>query len=411
MSLISFIRLYTVGVDMFFVTRTTFKNYLLKGLALGAWAICSTALSKPITVDISYVQLLQKRSPALSNIFPIPEDTGYSGAKLAINDSNTTGKFLQQHFEITHFVTKKSTELLTHIEGEYNVGRRIFILDVPLTHLIPINQWAKDKSVLLFNVGEPADEIRSTQCLAAVFHTIPSDAMKSDALAQWLLYRRMSNVLLVRGSHVEDIQLAKSFKRSAKRFGIKIVDEKEWDFNTDMRRTAQQEIPLFTQTVKDYDAVYVADRSKDFSEFIPFNTYLPRPVIGSAGLEALAWHAVIEQWGAAQLQGRFMVLADRKMNETDFAGYLAVRSVAQSVHELNTNASAQLIDYIKSDAFELAAYKGRKLSFRSWNKQLRMPLALVHPHALVSQSPQPGMLHPTTELDTLGFDIQESQCK
>jgi len=411
MSLISFIRLNTVGVDMFFVTRTTFRKYLLKAIAISVWGICATVLSKPITVDISYVQLLQKRSPALSNIFPIPDDTGYSGAKLAINDSNTTGKFLQQHFEITHFVTKKSPELLTYIEGEYALGRRIFILDVPLPQLIPINQWAKDKSVLLFNVGEPADEIRSTQCLSAVFHTIPSNAMKSDALAQWLLYRRMTNVLVVRGSQVEDIQLAKSFKRSVKRFGIKVVDEKVWDFNTDMRRTAQQEIPLFTQTVKDYDVVYVADKAKDFSEFIPFNTYLPRPVIGSAGLEALAWHAVIEQWGAAQLQGRFMALADRKMNETDFAGYLAVRSIAQSVHELNSNASDQLLDYIKSDAFELAAYKGRKLSFRTWNKQLRMPLALVHPHALVSQSPQPGMLHPTTELDTLGFDIQESQCK
>ncbi|MBU2924533.1 ABC transporter substrate-binding protein [Colwellia sp. C2M11] len=396
---------------MFFATRTKLKKFLLKGIAISTWAICFTALSKPITVDISYVQLLQKHSPTLSNIFPIPENTGYSGAKLAINDSNTTGKFLQQHFEITHFVTKKSTELLAYIEGEYDLGRRIFILDVPLIHLIPIDQWAKDKPVLLFNVGEPADEIRSTQCLASVFHTIPSDAMKSDALAQWLLYRRMSNVLLVRGSQVEDIQLAKSFKRSAKRFGIKVVDEKVWDFNTDMRRTAQQEIPLFTQTIKDYDAVYVADKEKDFSEFIPFNTYLPRPVIGSAGLEALAWHAVIEQWGAAQLQGRFMTLANRKMNETDFAGYLAVRSVAQSVHELNTNVSAHILDYITSDAFELAAYKGRKLSFRAWNKQLRMPLALVHPHALVSQSPQPGMLHPITELDTLGFDIQESQCK
>jgi len=410
-SLISFVRLYTAEVNMFFATRTKLKKFLLKGIAISTWAICFTALSKPITVDISYVQLLQKHSPTLSNIFPIPENTGYSGAKLAINDSNTTGKFLQQHFEITHFVTKKSTELLAYIEGEYDLGRRIFILDVPLIHLIPIDQWAKDKPVLLFNVGEPADEIRSTQCLASVFHTIPSDAMKSDALAQWLLYRRMSNVLLVRGSQVEDIQLAKSFKRSAKRFGIKVVDEKVWDFNTDMRRTAQQEIPLFTQTIKDYDAVYVADKEKDFSEFIPFNTYLPRPVIGSAGLEALAWHAVIEQWGAAQLQGRFMTLANRKMNETDFAGYLAVRSVAQSVHELNTNVSAHIIDYITSDAFELAAYKGRKLSFRAWNKQLRMPLALVHPHALVSQSPQPGMLHPITELDTLGFDIQESQCK
>lgn len=396
---------------MFLMTSIKFKKYLLKGLATCLWVVSATTLAETITVDISYVKLTQQSAPALSNLFEVPENTGYAGAELAINDSNTTGRFLQQHFELKNFTTEKPTELLPHLKEEYKQGRRIFVLDVPLTHLIPINAWAKNKAVLLFNVSESADSLRNKQCLASVFHTLPSDAMKSDSLAQWLLYRRLNNVLVIRGGKNEDRQLATSFKRSAKRFGIKIIDEKEWDFNTDMRRSAQQEIPLFTQTVKNYDVVYVADQSKDFAEFIPFNTYLPRPVIGSAGLEALAWHAVIEQWGAAQLQGRFVELASRKMNEMDFAGYLAVRSVAQSVHELNTKDSTQIINYIKSDAFELAAYKGRKLSFRSWNQQLRMPLALVHPHALVSQSPQPGMLHPVTELDTLGFDAQESQCK
>jgi ABC transporter substrate binding protein (PQQ-dependent alcohol dehydrogenase system) len=375
------------------------------------FAVSSIAFSEPIKVDISYIKLTQESSPSLSNIFKTPEDTGYSGARLAINDSNTTGKFLKQHFDITNFSTKKKEKLLTYINDEYNKGRSIFILDVPSTQLEKINVWAKNKNILLFNVSEHADDLRHTQCLASVFHTTPSNAMKSDALAQWLLYRRMNNVLLVRGSKLEDIALASSFKRSAKRYGLKLIDEKIWDFNTDMRRSAQQEIPLFTQTLKDYDAVYVSDVSKDFSEFLPFNTYLPRPVIGSAGLEALAWHAVIEQWGAAQLQSRFVELTKRKMNEMDFAAYLAVRSVAQTVHELNSNDTIKITNYLKSEAFELAAYKGRKLSFRTWNQQLRMPLALVHPHALVSQSPQAGMLHPKTELDTLGFDVQESQCK
>ena len=55
---------------------------------------------------------------------------------------------------------------------------------------------------------------------------------------------------------------------------LKIIDEKQFGYNTDLRRSAQQEIPLFTQTVKAYDVVYVADESKDFAEFIPFNTSL-----------------------------------------------------------------------------------------------------------------------------------------
>lgn len=390
------------------------KKYLVKSIVTALWLVffsSFSATSSQITVDISYVKLVQPEEPGVSNFFKKPEDSGYLGAKLAINDSNTTGKFLKQHFKINYFIATKASQFLDYLNGEYQQGRRIFILEAPLTQLVAVDRWAKNKSVLLFNVSESADELRNSQCLTSVFHTIPSNAMKSDALAQWLLYRRMNKVLLIKGNKVEDIQLAISFKRAAKRFGLKVIDEKQWDFNTDLRRSAQQEIPLFTQTLQDYDVVYVADKSKSFAEFLPFNTYLPRPVIGSAGLEALAWHSVIEQWGATQLQNRFTLMADRKMNEQDFAGYLAVRSVAQSVHKIHSNASNKLIEYINSEDFELAAYKGRKLSFRSWNLQLRMPLALVQPHALVSQSPQPGMLHPTTELDTLGYDIQESQCK
>lgn len=360
---------------------------------------------------MSYIKLIEQKPPTFSTLFIKPENSGYLGAKLAIIDSNTTGKFLQQHFNLNYVTATTTAQFINYLDSEYLQGQRIFILEAPLLLLIDVDRWAKNKPVLLFNVSETADELRNNQCLGSVFHTVPSNAMKSDALAQWLLYRRMNKVLLVRGSKKEDAQLVASFKRSSKRFGLKIIDEKQWDFNTDLRRSAQQEIPLFTQTAKDYDVVYVADKSKDFAEFIPFNTYLPRPVIGSAGLEALAWHSVIEQWGAAQLQSRFIAMANRGMNEQDFAGYLAVRSVAQSVHKLQSSESSKLISYIKSSNFNLAAYKGRKLSFRPWSKQLRMPIALVHPHALVSQSPQPGMLHPITDLDTLGFDAQESQCK
>jgi ABC transporter substrate binding protein (PQQ-dependent alcohol dehydrogenase system) len=396
---------------MFDVTRVMFKKYLVKSIVIFTWLCSLNAISSPITLDISYVKLAKQQVAGTSNYFKKPADSGFQGAKLAISDSNTTGKFLQQHFNLSYFLANKTPQLLEYLDGQYQQGQRIFMLDVPLAQLVQLERWAKNKSVLLFNVSETADELRNSQCLSSVLHTIPSDAMKSDALAQWLLYRRMNKVLLVQGSNPEDVLLAKSFKRAAKRFGLKIIDEKQWDFNTDLRRSAQQEIPLFTQTVKDYDVVYVANKSKSFAEFLPFNTYLPRPVIGSAGLEALAWHSVIEQWGATQLQNRFIEMADRKMNELDFSAYLAVRSVAESVHKLHTNASNELIEYINSVDFELAAYKGRKLSFRPWSRQLRMPLALVHPHALVSQSPQPGMLHPITELDTLGFDAQESQCE
>jgi len=370
-----------------------------------------SAFSTPLSINITYLKLHKQHPPALSNIIKMASDSGYQGARLAIDDSNTTGKFLQQHFTLTSFEFTEQQNLLSRLKEEFSRGKAIFVLDASLSVLKEINLWAQNKNILLFNIGEFSNSIRSNQCLNTILHTAPSNAMKTDALAQWLLYRRLTKVLLVRGEKPADIALATSFRRSAKRYGLKVISEKIWNFNTDLRRSAQQEIPLFTQTSKEYDVVYVADQTKSFAEYIPFNTYLPRPVVGSAGLEALAWHSVIEQWGAAQLQTRFTKLTTRHMNEIDFTGYLAVRTVAQAVHKTNSSAVRELTAYIKSADFKLAAYKGRKLSFRAWNGQLRMPIAIIQPHSLVSQSPQAGILHPITELDTLGFDQQESLCK
>ena len=59
----------------------------------------------------------------------------------------------------------------------------------------------------------------------------------------------------------------------------------------------------------------------------------------------------------------------------------------------------------------LDGFKGYKLGFRPWDGQLRQPIPLVQPRALVSTSPQEGFLHPASELDSLGLDAPESQCR
>ena len=47
---------------------------------------------------------------------------------------------------------------------------------------------------------------------------------------------------------------------------------------------------------------------------------------------------------------------------------------------------ATIHDYLRSDAFQIAAFKGEGLSFRQWNQQLRQPILLVNPRVLVSVS-------------------------
>lgn len=262
----------------------------------------------------------------------------------------------------------------------------------------------------MFNAGTQDDLLRQSFCSPNLLHTSASRAMLNDALAQLLKAKRLQKIFVITGEQPEDIAYSNAFKRSAKRFGLSIVKEKKWSFDTDLRRTAQREMPLFTQH-KGYDAVFVADERGDFGEYVLYNTWLPRPVIGTQGLSPVAWHRVVEQYGAAQLQSRFDKLSSRWMNDKDYAAWAAIRSVSEAVTRTNNNDAIKVMDYIRSEEFELAAFKGRKLNYREWNGQLRQPIPVIHPRSLVSQSPQEGFLHPKNELDTLGFDRAEVDCK
>ena len=380
--------------------------------------LLSQSAQAQLDIDIAYIKLQQEHRPVLSNILPEASDAGQRGADLALQDSNTTGRFLKQSFHLKTDISDTPEETLTQIQSRYAQGIRLFVFDLPADALKTASAWLNKASlnsvpaddVLIFNTRAKENALRVDQCISNVLHTIPSRAMLADALAQWLKEKRLNKWLLIKGSTEGDHAYAQSMQRAAKRFGHQIVAQKQWSFDTDLRRLAQKEVPLFTQT-KEYDVVVVADEQGDFGEYVLYNTWYPRPVVGTQGLTPVAWHRVVEQWGAAQLQSRFEKLTGRWMNSQDYASWLAVRSIAEAVTRTNTTNTTTLKQYIISDKFELAGFKGRKLNFRTWNGQLRQPIPLVHPRSLVSQSPQAGFLHPSSELDTLGFDAPESQCR
>jgi ABC transporter substrate binding protein (PQQ-dependent alcohol dehydrogenase system) len=241
--------------------------------------------------------------------------------------------------------------------------------------------------------------------------------MKADALAQYLAWKRWSRWFLIEGSHPEDQAMGAALRRAAKRFGAKIVAEKVYEDTGGARRTdtghvqIQAQMPVFTQDAPDHDIVIVADESEVFGEYLPYRTWQPRPVAGTAGLVPTAWSRVHEQWGGTQVQRRFTSFAGRPMGERDHTAWLAVRAIGEAVTRTGSVAPDQLRAYMRSDAFQLAAFKGQALTFRRWNQQLRQPILLVTPRMLVSVSPQDQFLHERTPLDTLGYDEPESRCR
>jgi len=381
--------------------------YLL-AIACAAGVATASQAAEPLQVQIGYLGYRPDPGPLLSNVIPEPADAGQRGAELAIIDSNSTGAFLNQRYSLTTATVDTPDALLAAAQAQHAQGLRLFVVNAPAASLRQLSAALPDS--LLFNAGSPDDSLRSTDCLGNVLHTLPSRAMLADALAQFLVVRKWQKALLIVGPTEDDQAYAAALRRAAKRFGVRLVAEKAWRFDNDQRRSAQADMPLFTQTAE-YDVVLVADERGDFGEYVPYQTWYPRPVAGTQGLTPTGWHKTVETYGAAQLQKRFEALAGRWMNDRDFAAWMAVRSVASAVSKLRQVEPMAIRDLEISEQLPLDGFKGRKLSYRAWNGQLRQPIPIVQPRTLVSTSPQEGFLHPTNEMDSLGYDKPEVTCR
>jgi ABC transporter substrate binding protein (PQQ-dependent alcohol dehydrogenase system) len=380
------------------------------------WAILLTAMiaasGARAQVDAPMVYLKRERAhaPVLSNLDAVPENLGLAGAQLALADNVTTGRFLGHGYslEVIRVGLEKD---VTAVAREALARSMFLILDAPADDLLRIADLPEAASAILFNVAAPDRRLRDADCRANLLQTLPSLAMRADALMQFILFKRWGEMALITGAHPEDAAFAEALKASAAKFGLEIEAEKTWAFDADMRRNAAQEAPLFTQDLGEHDILLIADELGDFGRYLSYNTWEPRPVAGSEGLVPVAWSRVVEQWGAAQLQSRFHESTGRDMRPEDYAAWAAVRTIGEAVTRTNSSDPATLRAFVLSDQFELAGLKGRALSYRDWNGQLRQPIPLVTERAMVAQAPLPGYLHQRSELDTLGLDAPESKCE
>ena len=362
-------------------------------------------------INIAYITQEQVIPPQLSSWDPFIKNKGIIGAELGIDDDNTTGEFTGQQFNLKTVIAPLNGAVTDTFNKEISNKFQYVVVNLPAASLNSIADLPSAKQLLLFDVATVDDALRNEQCRRNVLHLLPSRAMRTDALAQYMMKKRWTKWFLVIGPAHEDRLFADAIKRSAKRFGMNVVTEKTWEHTFDARRTTQSDVAVFTQTDDDYDVLVVADEQGQFGDYLDYRTWTPRPVIGTQGLIATPWHKTHEQWGAIQIQNRFKEKAGRWMEEQDYAAYLAVRAIGEVTTRTKANDLNHVKEYMLSNAFALNGYTGNPLSFRAWDGQLRQPVLLAAPRSLVAVAPIEGFLHPKTELDTLGYDQPESQCK
>lgn len=352
--------------------------------------------------------------PPLYDLLAVPADDAVSGAELAIKDNNTTGQFTGQSYALEPVTLAEDEDAGAAARKLADGGIKLLIVNLPAADLLKVDDAVKGRGVTLFNIAATDDALRAEQCRADIFHVAPSRAMLADALMQFLAMKRWSKLFLIVGPNPADQLYADALRKSAKKFGLKIVADKPWTFGPLGRDRSdsitRSDALVFSRGV-DADVLVVADEANDFGNYIPYRTFEPRLVAGTQGLTAGTWHPAQDAWGSAQLQNRFLRATNRPMRASDYQAWLAVRMVGEAATRAKTTDPVALAKFMRSPDFNLAAFKGVPVSVRPWDQQVRQPLLIAQPLGIVSVAPEEGFLHQRTPLDTLGVDERESKCR
>jgi ABC transporter substrate binding protein (PQQ-dependent alcohol dehydrogenase system) len=367
------------------------------------------------TIHIPYLFIATPHHVASTDFEPPPRDTGLAGARLAVADDATTGRFLGQDFSLQAEAAANDTEVLAQAAKALAAGDRILVADLPAPLLLKLADLPAAKTAVILDATSADDSLRGASCRANMLHLLPSRAMLADGLMQYLVTKDWHSIMLLTGHTPEDAAYADAIRHAAAKFQVNIAADRNWTFNPAAQQAdtghyqVNAEVNSATQGVS-YDVLVVADEANAFGDQLAYRTAKPRPVAGTQGLVPTAWAKPMDEFASTQLQGRFLAASHRWMTPRDYGAWLAVRAIGEAATRTGSADPATIVAYLHSPDFKLAGYKGPEFSFRSWDGQLRQPVLLVDAVSLVSVSPQPGFLHQVDELDSLGSDQPETLC-
>ena len=383
--------------------------------ALVTWSGAGLA-DQPLEIKIGYLH--QAPSRIRISLIDVPAaNDGLAGAQLATEDDNATGRFLNQHYTLLDKLVGEGDDPVAAMNALADQGASFIVTSLDADRLLRVADAGRARGETLINASALDERLREQDCRGNVIHVAPTRSMLADGLAQYLVWKKWRKWMLLVGSHESDGLFADALRHAATRFGAKIVEERVFRDTGGARRTdsgvaeIQRQMPVVTQGAADHDVLVAADESEVFAGYLPYRTWDPRPVAGSAGLVPTTWDAAFDQWGAVQLQNRFTKTYQRAMTALDMQAWTAVRMIGEAGVRGGSGEPGKMLAYIKSPDFSVAAFKGQKLTLRDWNLQLRQPILLFDGRKTVSVSPQEGFLHQVSELDTLGLDRPETKCK
>ena len=340
------------------------------------------------------------------------ENRAIDGAKLGIIDSKKLQRITKTEITLDHLRVKNEDALIDLIYSKKLKDYNSILLDINLNNFEKIKDIiVSNTNIIFFNISDPNNLLRINFCLDNFYHTYPSNMMRTDALAQFLVQKKWNKTLILTGSLKYDNLLAKSFKTSANKFGVNIVGEKFFVNSNDPRAREKNSLSFLTKG-KRYKSIFVADTDGEFALTVPNSTVNPATIIGSSGLVPLSWHWSHLRHGAPQVNGRFEREFKRRMTDRDWSAWIAIRSLSESILRTKSTKTKTIKKFMISKNFKVDGSKGVSLNYKSITKQLRQTIFLTSSNNWVTAvAPLENFQNRENNLDSLGINNSENKCE
>lgn len=169
---------------------------------------------------------------------------------------------------------------------------------------------------------------------------------------------------------------------------------------------------LFMNVACTDDALRGADCRRMMFHVAPSDAMLRDAATQGGAGAVTAWDPRLERFGADTLNRRFRARFARDMTAEAWAAWMAVKILWESSLRARTTTGRGLREYLERDTTRFDGHKGRTLSFRAWDHQLRQPLYVVRDGSVIEVPVAPGDADASNDLlDTLGASRGESACR
>jgi len=200
-----------------------------KLIVAAALSVAAAPAAAQIDVAMHYLRVEVEAPPTLSNLDEIPEDRGLAGARVGLQDNATTGQFLGHNYTLAETSVPPGDDPIPAAQAAL-AESGLLLVDAPADALRAIADLPEAADALIFNVAAEDDVLRGEACRPNVLHSVAPYSMRADALGQFLLKKRWSDIAMIVGAQPQDVAYAAALRGAAEKLGLSIVGEKEWRF-------------------------------------------------------------------------------------------------------------------------------------------------------------------------------------